>query len=205
MDADLRLDAQLCFALYAASRATTAAYREPLAELGLTYPQYLALLALWEEDGQTVTGLGARLRLDSGTLSPLLKRMETGGLLERRRGRQDERRVTVHLTAAGDRLRERAPDVQRRVLEASGLTPEEMATLRRLARRIGAANPGPADPGAADPHAAGPAATAPDSAVPGTVPAGSAPPLATQHTSAQTTQHPDQHSTQNPTENPTEE
>ncbi|GGG55622.1 MarR family transcriptional regulator [Kocuria dechangensis] len=138
MDADLRLDAQLCFALYAASRATTAAYRAPLAELGLTYPQYLALLALWEEDGQTVSALGARLRLDSGTLSPLLKRMEGCGLLERHRDPADERRVTVHLTDAGSRLRERAPEVQRRVLEASGLTVEEMATLRRLARRIGA-------------------------------------------------------------------
>lgn len=145
MDADLRLDAQLCFALYAASRATTAAYREPLAELGLTYPQYLALLVLWEEDGPTVSALGARLRLDSGTLSPLLKRMETGGLLERRRGHDDERRVTVHLTPAGDRLRERAPAVQQRVLEASGLTAAEMETLRALARRIGA----PADGDAA--------------------------------------------------------
>ncbi|MFF0989919.1 MarR family winged helix-turn-helix transcriptional regulator [Kocuria nitroreducens] len=138
MDADLRLDAQLCFALYAASRATTAAYREPLAELGLTYPQYLALLALWEEDGRTVSALGSRLRLDSGTLSPLLKRMEAGGLLERRRGHDDERRVTVHLTPAGHRLRERAPAVQRRVLEVSGLTAAEMETLRTLARRIGA-------------------------------------------------------------------
>ncbi|WP_083665187.1 MarR family winged helix-turn-helix transcriptional regulator [Kocuria sp. CNJ-770] len=199
MDADLRLDAQLCFALYAASRATTAAYREPLAELGLTYPQYLALLALWEQDGQTVTELGSRLRLDSGTLSPLLKRMETGGLLERRRGRADERRVTVHLTAAGDRLRERAPDVQRRVLEASGLTPEEMATLRRLARRIGAADPGAAASGAAEPGAAGPRATTPDSPVPGVVPAPSTP-LATQHTSERTARHPTQHPDQHPTE-----
>lgn len=183
MDADLRLDAQLCFALYAASRATTAAYREPLAELGLTYPQYLALLALWEEDGQTVTALGSRLRLDSGTLSPLLKRMETGGLLERRRGHADERRVTVHLTAAGDRLRERAPDVQRRVLDASGLTPEEMATLHRLARRIGAAG---TTPGAV-PGSTAPETTAPGTTAPGTVPSG---------TSASGT---------TPSENPTEE
>ena len=146
MDPDLRLDAQLCFALYAASRATTAAYREPLAELGLTYPQYVALLALWEEDGQSVSSLGARLRLDSGTLSPLLKRMEGGGLLRRRRDPADERRVTVHLTEAGHRLRERAPEVQRRVLAASGLTQEEMATLRRLARRIAAPDTGTEDP-----------------------------------------------------------
>ncbi|MGX5356948.1 MarR family winged helix-turn-helix transcriptional regulator [Kocuria sp. KH4] len=189
MDADLRLDAQLCFALYAASRATTAAYREPLAELGLTYPQYLALLALWEEDGQTVTALGSRLRLDSGTLSPLLKRMETGGLLERRRGRADERRVTVHLTAAGDRLRGHAPDVQRRVLAASGLTPEEMATLHRLARRIGAA--GPSGPATTGPHATGPGP-----AVPGTAPAAPTPPLATQHTSERAPQHPTDHPTE---------
>lgn len=182
MDADLRLDAQLCFALYAASRATTAAYREPLAELGLTYPQYLALLALWEEDGQTVTALGSRLRLDSGTLSPLLKRMETGGLLERRRGHADERRVTVHLTAAGDRLRERAPDVQRRVLDASGLTPEEMATLHRLARRIGASETTPGTtPGT------GPGSTAPETTASGTTPSGTVPSGTT------------------PSENPTEE
>ncbi|GAA1773628.1 MarR family transcriptional regulator [Kocuria aegyptia] len=153
MDADLRLDAQLCFALYAASRATTAAYREPLAELGLTYPQYLALLALWEEDGQTVSALGSRLRLDSGTLSPLLKRMETAGLLERRRGHDDERRVTVHLTPAGHRMRERAPAVQQRVLEASGLTTAEMETLRALARRIGAPADGHAE------HSAGTSTT----------------------------------------------
>ncbi|HST72832.1 MarR family winged helix-turn-helix transcriptional regulator [Kocuria sp. U4B] len=138
MDPDLRLDEQLCFALYAASRATTSAYRELLAELGLTYPQYLVLLALWEQDGPTVSALGARLHLDSGTLSPLLKRMADGGLLERRRDRADERRVTVHLTEAGTRLRERAPQVQRRVLESAGLTPEEIATLRRLARKISA-------------------------------------------------------------------
>ncbi|MCJ8503633.1 MarR family transcriptional regulator [Kocuria flava] len=136
--ADLRLDAQLCFALHAASRATTAAYRAPLAELGLTYPQYLVLLALWEEDGQSVSALGTRLRLDSGTLSPLLKRMESAGLLERRRGHADERRVTVHLTATGARLHERAPEVQRRVLEASGLDPQEMAELHRLARKVAA-------------------------------------------------------------------
>ena len=112
----------------------------------MTYPQYLALLALWEADGQTISALGSRLRLDSGTLSPLLKQMETGGLLKRRRGHDDERRVTVHLTPSGHRLRERAPAVQRRVLEASGLTAAEMETLRALARRIGA----PADPHAAD-------------------------------------------------------
>ena len=140
------LDEQLCFDLYAASRAVTAAYRPALTQLGITYPQYLVLIVLWEHESCTVSDLAAQLRLDHGTLTPLLKRMETGGLLERRRGHDDERRVTVHLTPSGHRLRERAPAVQQRVLEASGLTAAEMETLRALARRIGA----PADPDAAD-------------------------------------------------------
>ena len=97
MDADLRLDAQLCFALYAASRATTAAYREPLAELGLTYPQYLVLLVLWEEEGLSVKEIGQRLHLDSGTLTPVLKRLEEAGFVRRRRDAQDERQVRVEL------------------------------------------------------------------------------------------------------------
>jgi len=98
---NLQLDSQLCFALYAASRAVTSAYRDALTELDLTYPQYLTLLALWENDGVTISALGARLQLDSGTLSPLLKRLDGAGLVERRRSSEDERRVTVHLTPQG--------------------------------------------------------------------------------------------------------
>jgi DNA-binding MarR family transcriptional regulator len=133
---NLQLDNQLCFALYAASRAVTSAYRDALSELDLTYPQYLALLALWENDGITVSTLGTRLQLDSGTLSPLLKRLDVAGLVERRRSSEDERRVTVHLTPRGLALREHADQVQRRALAAVDLTPTEIDTLRRLSIRL---------------------------------------------------------------------
>lgn len=107
-EALLALDHQLCFALYSTSLAMTKAYRPLLADLGLTYPQYLAMLALWEGDGVNVGALGERLFLDSGTLTPLLKRLETQGLVERRRGREDERTVTLHLTREGRALKRRA-------------------------------------------------------------------------------------------------
>jgi len=97
----LKLDNQLCFSIYAASRAITRAYRPILDRYGLTYPQYLVLLILWEKDGQPVNEIGRRLYLDSGTLTPLLKRMETSGYVERRRGALDERTVEIHLTAKG--------------------------------------------------------------------------------------------------------
>ena len=115
----LRLDHQLCFALYSASLAMTKLYKPLLAELGLTYPQYLAMLALWEEDGQTVSALGERLHLDSGTLTPLLKRMETAGLVTRLRDAADERRVLIRLTAAGRALKARARRIPGCVLAAS--------------------------------------------------------------------------------------
>ena len=107
----LRLDNQLCFLFHRISRELTAAYRPLLADLGLTYPQYLVMLVLWEDDGLGVGEIGERLALDSGTLSPLLRRMEAGGLLSRVRSAYDERRVTVELTEAGRALRERALDV----------------------------------------------------------------------------------------------
>jgi DNA-binding MarR family transcriptional regulator len=107
----LRLDRQLCFALYAASRAMTQAYAPLLAPLGLTYPQYLVMLVLWEKDGPTVSELGARLELDSGTLTPLLKRMESAGLVTRRRDDDDERVVRVELTAKGRALSAKAAAV----------------------------------------------------------------------------------------------
>ncbi len=131
-----RLDDQLCFALYSAARAATGAYRGALGELGLTYPQYVALLALWEEDGVGVGELGQRLYLDSGTLSPLLKRLEALGLVERRRSADDERRVRVHLTAEGMAMRKPVTRVQREVAAKVGLTAEEVTTLRTLARRL---------------------------------------------------------------------
>ncbi|MFA1540376.1 MarR family winged helix-turn-helix transcriptional regulator [Actinomadura monticuli] len=132
----LRLDAQVCFALHAASRAFDARYRTELRPLGLTYPQYLVMLVLWEADGLTVKRLGERLRLDSGTLSPLLKRLETAGLVERRRSREDERSVSVHLTEAGAALRSRALDVPRRMLASTGLSPAELSDLFHTLQRV---------------------------------------------------------------------
>src|SRR5689334_10034297 len=107
----LRLDNQLCFALYSASLAMTKLYKPLLDELGLTYPQYLAMLVLWERDGLTVSDIGERLSLDSGTLTPLLKRLETSGLVTRIRDVQDERRVHITLTAAGRRMKQRAQKI----------------------------------------------------------------------------------------------
>ncbi len=107
-DDPLRLDRQVCFPLYAATNLINRLYTPVLRELGLTYPQYLVLLVLWEEEPQTVGSLGARLYLDSGTLTPLLKRMEAGGLIKRQRDPNDERRVLVTLTEQGHGLRETA-------------------------------------------------------------------------------------------------
>lgn len=129
-DDHLLLRDQVCFALYSASRAVTGVYRPLLDELGLTYPQFLVLLALWERDGRTVSDIGAALRLDSGTLSPLLKRLEGAGLVDRRRESGDERRVTVHLTEDGRNLRERAKTVQAQIAEAARLTPDQLRELR---------------------------------------------------------------------------
>lgn len=115
----LRLDHQLCFALYSASLAMTKLYKPLLDELGLTYPQYLALLVLWEQDGVTVSDLGERLYLDSGTLTPLLKRMEAAGLVSRLRDAADERRVLIRLTAGGRQLKARALRIPGCVLQAA--------------------------------------------------------------------------------------
>jgi DNA-binding MarR family transcriptional regulator len=136
MPNELALDQQLCFALYAASRATTAVYRPMLDELGLTYPQYLVLLVLWERDGVGVREIGAELDLDSGTLSPLLKRMQTLGLIERRRDTGDERRVHIHLTDAGRSLRERALGVPRRLFACAEMPPDELVALRSTLERL---------------------------------------------------------------------
>ena len=129
-DASLALDDQLCFALYAASRAVTARYRPLLAELGLTYPQYLVMLALWEHGSASVKDLGAMLALDYGTLSPLLKRLESTGLVHRERSVSDERTVLVTLTPAGRALRRKAVRVPARIGSATGLSPAEARRLR---------------------------------------------------------------------------
>lgn len=133
---NLHLEDQVCFALYSAARAAQQAYRPLLDELGLTYPQYLVLLVLWERDAQTVSALGERLHLDSGTLSPLLRRLDEHGFIARERQTTDSRRVTVRLTAAGEALRERAVDVQRCLLDAVGLSPADLLALRDLSRRF---------------------------------------------------------------------
>ncbi|MGZ5181280.1 MAG: MarR family winged helix-turn-helix transcriptional regulator [Ramlibacter sp.] len=130
-DQALLLDNQLCFALYSASLAMTKLYKPWLDELGLTYPQYLAMLALWEQDGPSVSQLGERLRLDSGTLTPLLKRLEAAGLLTRMRATDDERRVHVTLTAAGRRLRTRAEKIPGCVLQAARCPVPELVQLTR--------------------------------------------------------------------------
>ncbi len=120
----------MCFALYAASRAMTARYRPLLDALGLTYPQYLVMMLLWEEDNQTVGQLGARLSLDSGTLSPLLKRLTTAGLVTRHRRVEDERSVAIALTDAGRALRDRAEAINEEIICALGIDADEFADLR---------------------------------------------------------------------------
>ncbi|QYG95548.1 winged helix-turn-helix transcriptional regulator [Iamia sp. SCSIO 61187] len=148
----LELDLQLCFPLYAASRALTRAYGPLLEPAGVTYPQYLALLALWSGPGsQTVGELGRRLRLDSGTLTPLLKRLEGAGLVTRRRDPDDERRVVVALTEAGDALQDDLAHVPGALVEQLGLTFEDGLALRSLVDRLianldAAAPTTPADP-----------------------------------------------------------
>jgi len=126
---DLKLDAQLCFALYAASNAMTRLYRDRLEPLGLTYPQYLVMLVLWEQDGLTVKAIGERLHLDSGTLTPMLKRMEQAGLVERRRDATDERQVAVSLTVDGRALK---ADIRQVRADLGCLLPLPPADLGRL-------------------------------------------------------------------------
>jgi DNA-binding MarR family transcriptional regulator len=145
-DGWLALDKQLCFALYSASLAMTKVYKPLLAPLGLTYPQYLVMLALWEEDAQTVSALGDKLALDSGTLTPLLKRLQAQGTLTRERDTADERRVIVRLTDAGLALKIQARQVPPRIARSTGCELAEIAELTRqlttmrdaLARAAGA-------------------------------------------------------------------
>ncbi|MEV3857874.1 MarR family transcriptional regulator [Streptomyces sp. NPDC050095] len=135
----LRLDRQICFSLNAASRAFGSVYRTLLKDLGLTYPQYLVMLALWEapkDEGLPVKRLGERLRLDSGTLSPLLKRLEANGLVRRERSARDERSVNVTLTEAGADLKKAAAEVPRRIGKATGFELSEIEDLRERLNRL---------------------------------------------------------------------
>jgi DNA-binding MarR family transcriptional regulator len=132
----LRLDRQICFSLHAASRAFNGVYRVVLKELGLTYPQYLVMLVLWEHGATPVKKLGEHLRLDSGTLSPLLKRLEAAGLVRRERSTRDERSVEVRPTEQGAALRARALRIPRRVMSATGFTLEEIRDLHTRLDRL---------------------------------------------------------------------
>ena len=125
----LMLNNQLCFALHSTSLLMTKVYKPLLQALGLTYPQYLAMMVLWEEDGLTVGEISSRLLTDPGSLTPLLKRLEAGGLLSRTRSREDERVVVVELTAAGRALQDKAMGIPQCILGASGL---ELEQLRKL-------------------------------------------------------------------------
>ena len=126
----LRLDNQICFAVYSAAHAFNRVYKPLLDRLGLTYPQYLVMLTLWERDGVPLKDIGERLFLDSGTLTPLLKRLETAGLVKRTRSTEDERQVLIALTAQGHALKEKARNVPQSILEASDCSVGELVALK---------------------------------------------------------------------------
>ena len=147
-DDALRLDNQLCFAVYSTAHAFNRVYKPLLDALGLTYPQYLVMMTLWERDGQTVSEIGARLMLDSGTLTPLLKRLEVAGLIRRSRNPEDERQVNVSLTAKGAALREKARGNPQAIACAAGRSADALQALKadllRLRDKLNAAAEGKA-------------------------------------------------------------
>ncbi|AVH40947.1 MarR family transcriptional regulator [Agrobacterium tumefaciens] len=130
MESLLRLDQQICFALYGAAHAFTRAYKPLLDPIGLTYPQYLVMMALWEKETSTVKALGEMLGLDSGTLSPLLKRLEHAGLITRKRGTVDERQVLVALTPKGANLKKEGVKIMAAIGSATGCGLEELVQIR---------------------------------------------------------------------------
>lgn len=152
-DAQLHLDGQLCFALYATSLAMTRVYRPLLAPLGLTYPQYIVLLALWEHAELSVGALGEQVSLDSGTLAPLLRKLAALGLVERRRSPSDDRSVLISLTPAGSRLSRRAHGVHEQVACATRCSAALRLALTRSLTHLRASllggTPPPPTPGAA--------------------------------------------------------
>ncbi|KJC65542.1 DNA-binding transcriptional regulator, MarR family [Agreia bicolorata] len=135
----LALENQVCFALAVASRSVIGLYRPVLEPLGLTHPQYLVMLALWQQDPRSVTELGAALQLEPATLSPLLKRLEASGLIDRRRSSTDERRLDVTLTEAGRALRSRAESIPQTMIERLGMPVAELQTLQASLTAISAA------------------------------------------------------------------
>ena len=132
----LALSNQLCFAFYSVSHAFSRAYRQFLDPLGLTYPQYVVLLVLWEQDDLTVKEIGDRLFLDSGTLTPLLKRLEAAGHIRRTRDKKDERQVRISLTEAGHSLREKAEEIPKQVGCVLGLSFDEVRTLTEQVAKL---------------------------------------------------------------------
>ena len=126
----LRLDNQICFAIYSAAHAFNRVYKPLLDRLGLTYPQYLVMLVLWERDGVAVKEIGERLYLDSGTLTPLLKRLEQAGLVRRTRSTEDERQVLIGLTAQGQSLRDKARSVPQSILAATQCSVPELTAVK---------------------------------------------------------------------------
>jgi len=139
-DQTLKLENQICFAIYACSRELTKLYRPLLQELGLTYTQYVTMLALWEQDQVTVSTLGAKLYLDSGTLTPLLKKLEAAGHITRTRDKNDERNVVIALTEQGRQLREKAVDIPEKLLCQLDASPEEggflLTQMQELMARV---------------------------------------------------------------------
>lgn len=131
-----RLDSQICFAVYSTLHAINKAYAPLLEKVELTYPQYLVMLVLWEGDDVTVKAIGERLHLDSGTLTPLLKRLEANGHIQRMRDPKDERQVRVKLTEAGKDLRRRAREIPGQIARAMGRPNEDLKAVRKELRRI---------------------------------------------------------------------
>ena len=132
----LPLDSQLCFSLYATTVAVNRTYKPLLDSLGLTYPQYLVLSTLWEQDGLAVSAIAERLALESSTITPLVKRLEAAGFLTRERNPKDERQVIVSLTAKGRSLEQRTACLTDTLLERSGLTPDQLTKLNRQVQRL---------------------------------------------------------------------
>ncbi len=136
MDDLLKLDKQLCFSVYVLHREIMQRYRAILEEIDLTYPQYITMMALWENDEQTVNQLGGKLYLDNGTLTPLLKRLESKSLLTRTRSKEDERVVKIKLTEQGTALKEKASCIPMQIFEALKLDYADMAQLKALAEKV---------------------------------------------------------------------
>jgi len=133
---NLKLENQICFPLYVIAKEITGLYRPFLDELDMTYPQYLVMMVLWEQDGMTVSCIGEKLYLDSGTLTPLLKRLEAKGLITRKRKKEDERVVEICVTEAGKQLKSRACSVPEKIIASTKVDPEDLIRLKESVQNI---------------------------------------------------------------------